>query len=274
MPGRILIIDDEPQITRVLRAALSAQGYDLRTANDPEEGLEIYREWSPDLVVTDLMMPGLSGVEVTRAIRVRFSTPIIILSVRDHERSKVEALDAGADDYVTKPFSIQELLARIRAHLRRAPERTSAALETGDFVVDANAHSITVLGKPIHLTPKEFDLLLHLSRHAGKVITHRACSRRSGARSPPTSLNTSAFSSGSSARNSRPRPASSTFRPSPGSATASFRKESEARENNPSHYKRHSESAPTGVSIPLNGISTLMSYLEILVGIQSKLDRR
>jgi two-component system KDP operon response regulator KdpE len=174
MPGRILIIDDEPQITRVLRAALSAQGYDIRTANDPEEGLELYREWSPDLVVTDLMMPTMSGVEVTRAIRVRFATPIIILSVRDHERSKVEALDAGADDYVTKPFSIQELLARIRAHLRRAPERTSAALEAGDFVVDANAHSITVLGKPIHLTPKEFDLLLHLSRHSGKVITHRA----------------------------------------------------------------------------------------------------
>jgi len=173
MPGRILIIDDEPQITRVLRAALSAQGYDIRTANDPEEGLELYREWSPDLVVTDLMMPTMSGVEVTRAIRVRYATPIIILSVRDHERSKVEALDAGADDYVTKPFSIQELLARIRAHLRRAPERTSAALEAGDFIVDANAHSITVLGKPIHLTPKEFDLLLHLSRHAGKVITHR-----------------------------------------------------------------------------------------------------
>ena len=173
MPGRILVIDDEPQITRVLRAALSAQGYDIRTANDPEEALEVFREWSPDLVVTDLMMPGMSGVEVTRAIRVRFATPIIILSVRDHERSKVEALDAGADDYVTKPFSIQELLARIRAHLRRAPERTSAALEAGDFIVDANAHSITVLGKPIHLTPKEFDLLLHLSRHAGKVITHR-----------------------------------------------------------------------------------------------------
>jgi two-component system KDP operon response regulator KdpE len=173
MPDRILVIDDEPQITRVLRAALSAQGYDLRTANDPEEGLEVFREWSPDLVVTDLMMPGMSGVEVTRAIRVRFATPIIILSVRDHERSKVEALDAGADDYVTKPFNIQELLARIRAHLRRAPARTTAALEAGDFVVDANAHSITVLGKGIHLTPKEFDLLLHLSRHAGKVMTHR-----------------------------------------------------------------------------------------------------
>ena len=174
MPGRILVIDDEPQITRVLRAALSAQGFDVRTANDPEEGLLLFKDWTPDLVVTDLMMPGISGVEVTRAIRTRSATPILILSVRDPERSKVEALDAGADDYITKPFSIQELLARVRAHLRRAPERTTAAIEAGDFVVDATAYSITVQGKPIHLTPKEFDLLLHLARHAGKVITHRA----------------------------------------------------------------------------------------------------
>jgi len=174
MPGRILVIDDEPQITRVLRAALSAQGYDIRTANDPEEALQVFRDWPPDLVITDLMMPGLSGVDVTRAIRTRSGTPILILSVRDHERSKVEALDAGADDYVTKPFNIQELLARVRAHLRRAPERITAAIEAGDFVIDATAHSISVQGKPMHLTPKEFDLLLHLARHAGKVITHRA----------------------------------------------------------------------------------------------------
>ena len=174
MPERILVIDDEPQITRVLRAAISAQGYDVRTANDPEEGLQVYRDWAPDLVITDLMMPGLSGVEVTRAIRVRAKTPILVLSVRDHERAKVEALDAGADDYVTKPFGIQELLARVRAHLRRAPERTASAMEVGDFVIDATAHSIIVQGKPIHLTPKEFDLLVHLARHAGKVMTHRA----------------------------------------------------------------------------------------------------
>jgi len=174
MPGRILVIDDEPQITRVLRAALSAQGYDVRTANDPEEALQVFREWPPDLVITDLMMPVLSGVDVTRSIRTHSATPVLILSVRDHERSKVEALDAGADDYVTKPFSIQELLARVRAHLRRAPERTTAAVEAGDFVVDETAHSITVIGRPIHLTPKEFELLLHLARHAGKVMTHRA----------------------------------------------------------------------------------------------------
>ena len=174
MPGRILLIDDEAQITRVLRAALSAQGYDVRAANDPDEGLRVFRDWSPDLVITDLMMPTMSGVEVCRMIRTRSTTPVLVLSVREHERSKVEALDAGADDYVTKPFSIQELLARVRAHLRRAPERTTAPMEAGDFVIDALAHTITVQAKPVHLTPKEFDLLLHLARNAGKVMTHRA----------------------------------------------------------------------------------------------------
>jgi two-component system KDP operon response regulator KdpE len=174
MSGRILVIDDEAQITRVLRASLTAQGYNVRTANDPEEGLQLYREWVPDLVITDLMMPTMTGVDVCRAIRAIAPTPVLVLSVRDHERSKVEALDAGADDYVTKPFNIQELLARVRAHLRRAPERASQAIEAGDFVVDALAHSITVQGRPIHLTPKEFDLLLHLARNAGKVMTHRA----------------------------------------------------------------------------------------------------
>ena len=99
---------------------------------------------------------------------------MLVFSVREHERSKVEALDAGADDYVTKPFSIQELLARVRAHLRRAPERTTAALEAGDFVIDVRAHTILCRASPIHLTPKEFDLLLHLARNAGKVMTHRA----------------------------------------------------------------------------------------------------
>ena len=174
MPERILVIDDEPQITRVLRAALSAQGYDIRTANEPEEGLRVFKDWPPDLVITDLMMPGLSGVDVCRAVRAQGTTPVLVLSVREHERSKVEALDAGADDYVTKPFGIQELLARVRAHLRRAPERTESALEAGDFVIDHNAHTATVQGKQIRLTPKEFDLLLHLARNPGKVMTHRA----------------------------------------------------------------------------------------------------
>src|SRR5580704_9423468 len=174
MAERVLVVDDEMQITRVLRTALSAQGYDVRTANEPAEALRLVQDWMPDLIITDLMMPGMTGIELSRAIRTKSEVPILVLSVRDQERTKIEALDAGADDYVTKPFGIQELLARVRAHLRRAPDRASSALEAGDFVVDAQAHSITVQGKPIHLTPKEFDLLLHLARNSGKVMTHRA----------------------------------------------------------------------------------------------------
>ncbi len=174
MAERILVLDDETQITRVLRASLNAQGYDVRIANDPEEALLLFDEWKPDLMITDLMMPGMTGIDICRAIRRKSTTPILVLSVRDQERSKVEALDAGADDYVTKPFNIQELLARIRAHLRRAPERSTSAVELGDFIVDPNAHSVTVSGNDLHLTPKEFDLLLFFARNAGKVLTHRA----------------------------------------------------------------------------------------------------
>jgi two-component system KDP operon response regulator KdpE len=175
MAERVLVIDDEMQITRVLRAALSAQGYDVRTANEPEEALRLVQDWAPDLIITDLMMPGMTGVELSRTVRAKSDVPILVLSVRDQEHTKIEALDAGADDYVTKPFSTQELLARVRAHLRRAPERsTDLSIEVGDFMVDTGAHSVTVNGRAIHLTPKEFDLLLHFARNAGKVITHRA----------------------------------------------------------------------------------------------------
>src|SRR4051794_19878856 len=174
MAERILVLDDETQITRVLRAALTAQGYDVRIANDPEEALLLFEDWEPDLLITDLMMPGLTGVEICQAIRKKHTTPILVLSVRDQERAKVEALDAGADDYVTKPFGIQELLARVRAHLRRAPERSTAIVDLGDFTVDPSAHSVTVCDKPVHLTPTEFELLLHFAQNAGKVVTHRA----------------------------------------------------------------------------------------------------
>ncbi len=174
MAERVLVVDDETQITRVLRAALSAQGYDVRAANDPVEALRIFEDWAPDLVITDLMMPGMTGVDLCRAIRRKSKAPILVLSVREQERAKVEALDAGADDYVTKPFSTQELLARVRAHLRRAPERvTDAPIEVGDFSVDVAAHTVSVSGRSVHLTPKEFDLLLLFARNAGKVLTHR-----------------------------------------------------------------------------------------------------
>ena len=174
MAPRILVIDDEPQITRVLRTALSAQRYDVRTANDPEEALRLFSEWAPDLVLTDLVMPEITGVDICRAVRRTGSTPIIVLSVRGQEHFKVEALDAGADDYVTKPFSTQELLARVRAQLRRAPERAAhETVDAGDFHIDPAAHAVTVAGQPLHLTPKEFDLLLYFARNSGKVLTHR-----------------------------------------------------------------------------------------------------
>lgn len=174
MAERILVVDDETQITRVLRASLSAQRYDVRTANDPEEALRLFEEWRPDLLITDLVMPGMSGIELCRAIRRSSRTPILVLSVREQEHSKVEALDAGADDYVTKPFSIQELLARVRAHLRRAPERAAdQPVQVGDFVIDPEAHTVSVAGRAIHLTPREFDLLLLFARSPGKVLTHK-----------------------------------------------------------------------------------------------------
>ncbi len=119
---RILVVDDEPQITRTLRTTLSSQGYDLRVANDGETALEIMKDWIPDLVITDLSMPNMDGLELCRRLRARNNIPIIVLSVRGEERTKVKALDAGADDYVMKPFGIEELLARVRANLRRIPE--------------------------------------------------------------------------------------------------------------------------------------------------------
>ncbi|MGB7601516.1 MAG: response regulator transcription factor [Candidatus Sulfotelmatobacter sp.] len=172
---RILVVDDEPQITRVLRTTLSAQGYDVRVANDGEMALELMKNWMPHVVVTDLAMPNLDGVGLCRQLRQVSQVPIIVLSVRGQDRSKVEALDAGADDYVTKPFSMNELLARIRAQLRRSPiaEEPSSTILVGDFSIDLDARSVKVRGEEIHLTPKEFDLLIFLARRPGKVVTHR-----------------------------------------------------------------------------------------------------
>jgi two-component system KDP operon response regulator KdpE len=173
----ILVVDDEPQITRVLKTTLASHGYSIRTARDGDEAVQLMKDWSPDLVITDLRMPNMDGLALCRHVRAKSEVPIIVLSVRGEERSKVEALDAGADDYVTKPFGIEELLARVRANLRRAPaaENGQATLiELGDFRIDLAAHKVAVRGCEVHLTPKEFDLLLYLARHSGKVVTHRA----------------------------------------------------------------------------------------------------
>jgi two-component system KDP operon response regulator KdpE len=173
---RVLVVDDEPQITRVLRTTLTAQGYDIRVANDGEMALELMKNWTPHVVVTDLAMPNLDGVGLCRKLRQVSQVPIIVLSVRGHDRTKVEALDAGADDYVTKPFSMNELLARIRAQLRRSPvvEEPSTSIVAGDFKIDLDARSVRVRGEEVHLTPREFDLLVYLARRPGKVMTHRS----------------------------------------------------------------------------------------------------
>jgi two-component system, OmpR family, KDP operon response regulator KdpE len=175
--GNILVVDDEPQITRVLKTTLSSHGYGTRTAGDGDEALQMMKDWFPDLVITDLRMPNMDGLELCRRIREKSLIPIIVLSVKGEERTKVEALDAGADDYVTKPFNVNELLARVRAALRRAKakdERESLLIEIGDFRIDLETRAVGVKNRDVHLTPKELDLLVYLARHPGKVITHRA----------------------------------------------------------------------------------------------------
>lgn len=175
--AKILIVDDEAQITRVLRTALSTQGYSLRIAANGVEGMEAVHEWKPDLVVTDVSMPEMNGIELCREIRAVSTVPIIVLSVRNQEAMKIEALDAGADDYVTKPFSIQELQARVRAQLRRSSSAESEApqiISAGDFYIDIPQHRVVVRGQDTHLTPKQFDLLVFLAQHPGQVLTHRA----------------------------------------------------------------------------------------------------
>jgi two-component system KDP operon response regulator KdpE len=174
----ILVVDDEPQITRVLRTTLSGHGYTVRTAGDGDEAIEVMRGWLPDLVVTDLSMPNMGGLELCRRIRAKSQVPIIVLSVRGEEKVKVEALDAGADDYVTKPFNMNELMARVRAGLRRAgiplSNEEQTRIDVGDFHIDFSTRQVSVRGREVRLTPKEFELLTYLANHPNKVITHRA----------------------------------------------------------------------------------------------------
>jgi len=174
--SRILVVDDETQITRVLKTTLTAQGYEVKTASDGESALDLAADWLPDLIVTDLSMPRMTGIELCRSVRERSQVPIIVLSVRGEEKTKIEALDAGADDYITKPFSVNELLARVRANLRRvaaSTESISDPVKEGDFSIDPESRQVQVRGKEVHLTPKEFDLLIFMARHPNKVLTHR-----------------------------------------------------------------------------------------------------
>lgn len=170
---KILVVDDETQITRVLRRILTAHEYDVRTASDGEAAFELYAVWQPDLIVTDLQMENVDGLELCRRVRQLSQIPIVVLSVRDGEKTIVEALDAGADDYITKPFGTNELLARVRAALRRQPEKNEKTIfQTGVFQIDLAAHKAIVRGAEIRLTPKEFELLAFLIKNSDRVLTH------------------------------------------------------------------------------------------------------
>lgn len=175
---RILIIDDEPQIGRALRLILSAHGFDVHVATTGEEGLDLAATTAPDVVVLDLMLPGMSGLDVCAELRRWSKAPILVLSAKGDERDKVQALDLGADDYLTKPFGTEELTARLRALLRRVGgEQASPILQSGDLRLDTVRRLVTRGDTPIHLTPTEYELLRFLMSSAGKVVTHQTLLR-------------------------------------------------------------------------------------------------
>jgi two-component system, OmpR family, KDP operon response regulator KdpE len=174
--GRILVVDDEPQIRRTMRTTLTASGYEVEDAKSGEEALEKLREFRPDLILLDMNMPGMGGLAACREIRSGASIGIVMLTVRNSEQDKIEALDAGADDFVTKPFSMPELLARIRAALRRVPAAAQSSpqrIRSGDLVVDFGARTVDNGVATSHLTPKELELFRYLTQHANEAVTHR-----------------------------------------------------------------------------------------------------
>ncbi len=173
--ARILVVDDEPQIHEVLQTSFAARGYEVRAADDGDTALQTFRGWRPDLVITDLSMPRMNGIALCRAIRASSDIPIIVLSVKGEEAAKVEALESGADDYVTKPFGMAEILARVRAALRRSSGENArgSVLEAGDFRVDLDARKVEIKGRTVSLTPKEFELLVYMLKNAEKIVTQK-----------------------------------------------------------------------------------------------------
>ena len=173
---RVLIVDDEPQIRRVMRTALAAEGYEPYEARTGEEALEALREFDPDVILLDINMPGIGGMAACREIRAASDVAIIVLSVRDSERDKIAALDSGADDYITKPFSMNELMARIRANLRRLPgqnEQAQPIVVSDELTIDPASRQVIANGRAVRLTPKEFDLLQYFVANPNKPIAHR-----------------------------------------------------------------------------------------------------
>jgi two-component system KDP operon response regulator KdpE len=174
---KVLVVDDEPQFLRALATNLRGAGYEVETAATARDALAAAGLDPPDAVILDLRLPDASGREVTRELRTWSESPIIVISAVGDEDEKIAALDAGADDYVEKPFAMGELLARLRAALRRAGPPGEPLLEVGPIRVDLDAHSVTVDGVPVHLTPHEFGILRALAQHPGKLLTHRAILR-------------------------------------------------------------------------------------------------
>jgi two-component system, OmpR family, KDP operon response regulator KdpE len=174
---RILVVDDEPQILRALQTSLRGAGYDVDTATTGEQALTAAAVRAPDAVILDLVLPDRRGTDVSRELRAWSSVPIIVLSVVGDEAEKVAALDAGADDYVTKPFGVDELLARLRAALRRAEPSGEPVREIGQRTIDFEAHAVSFDGKQVQLTPHEYALLTLLARNEGKLLTHRTILR-------------------------------------------------------------------------------------------------
>jgi two-component system, OmpR family, KDP operon response regulator KdpE len=174
---RVLVVDDEPQILRALRTSLRGAGYDVETAETGEGALAAAAMRPPEAVILDLVLPDGTGIDVLRELRKWTSAPVILLSAIGEEREKVAALDAGADDYVQKPVGIDELLARLRAVLRRTAPSSEPVIEFGDLIVDLEKRSVTMAGQPIHLTPHQFELLRVLAMNEGKLMTHRALLR-------------------------------------------------------------------------------------------------
>jgi two-component system KDP operon response regulator KdpE len=174
---RVLVVDDEPQILRALQTNLRGAGYDVETAETGEQALAAAAVSPPDVVILDLVLPDRSGTEVSRELRRWSSVPIIVLSAVGEEHEKVAALDAGADDYVTKPFGMEELLARLRAALRRSAPSGEPLIRVGELEVDLEKRTVTAAGTPVSLTPHEFELLALLARNEGKLLTHRTILR-------------------------------------------------------------------------------------------------
>ncbi|MGH2451703.1 MAG: response regulator transcription factor [Candidatus Limnocylindria bacterium] len=173
-PFSVLLVEDDPAIVEIVRLGLSYEGADVTVAADGVEGLRLYRETAPDIVLLDIMLPGLDGLGVLRSIKARGDTPVILLTAKGAPEDRVGGLDAGADDYISKPFHFPELVSRIRAVLRRRGAVVEELVEVGDLRIDAAGHEVVRAGEPVELTARQFELLEFLARHAGRVVSKEA----------------------------------------------------------------------------------------------------